>query len=287
MEFRCLGLPQFGLILIPPSSPEYDGMVADIQRRLDHPVTGSPPLLPAGFQPRIASEDRDTSAVLLNRGQKPVFALTLIWNYVEVSGRFYSHTYTLGVGAFPSLLLPFGMTDHSRRLAGYWHIVLPGSKRYLGAGKMIGDNSDVRPPAPDEMWTGGIAGGGGGGRRMGGPVQFREVTLVIDGVFFTDGQFAGPNQGLLWEQVVSEGEATIQIAQLARQGHFDGLPNERIFATIDEITGPVPERGLSPWPGGRADAESWKRYALGKLATMIAGMRRQTGDARTIYTLSD
>jgi hypothetical protein len=90
----------------------------------------------------------------------------------------------------------------------YWQTVLPGSKRYLGGGQMIVDDSDVRPPQGDDVWKGAVVGGyGSGGSHTQKPAQ--RVTLAMDGVFFADGQFAGPNRGMLWEQVVSQAEAVL------------------------------------------------------------------------------
>jgi hypothetical protein len=40
MEFRCEDLRQFGVVLIPPSAPEYDAPLSDIRWRVDHPVEG-------------------------------------------------------------------------------------------------------------------------------------------------------------------------------------------------------------------------------------------------------
>jgi len=111
--------------------------------------------------------------------------------------------------------------------------------------------------------------------------------LALDGVFFTNGGFVGPNKGMLWDQVVSEADATMQVAQVARAGHFEGLAPEHIFAKIEEVTGPAPDRGMAMAPGRNADAEAWRRYALAKLATQIARMRQGQGDERAIYTLSD
>jgi hypothetical protein len=51
----------------------------------------------------------------------------------------------------------------------------------------------VRPPQPDELWKGGGfgVGGAGGSRRSLSPLK--SVTLAIDGAFFLDGGFAGPD----------------------------------------------------------------------------------------------
>jgi hypothetical protein len=50
------------------------------------------------------------------------------------------------------------------------------------------DNTDVRLPAEDEKWRGGMVVGGAGGSSE--PIQ--QVTLVLDAVFFLDGEFVRP-----------------------------------------------------------------------------------------------
>jgi hypothetical protein len=81
-----------------------------------------------------------------------------------------------------SLLEPFGLDERTRKLYGYWHVILPGSKRGIRANRMFGD-TDVRLPQTDERWTGDGFGGGGGSRRPLDPLK--SVTLVLDGVFFS------------------------------------------------------------------------------------------------------
>jgi hypothetical protein len=84
-----------------------------------------------------------------------------VWRFETVTGRSYRHS--CGMLSVQSLLLSFGRSEDSLlKLFGYWHTILPGSKRYLSESGMVGDNTDVRPPTPDEKWRGGgIAGGGG------------------------------------------------------------------------------------------------------------------------------
>ena len=43
MEYRCEDLPQYGVVLLPPSLPDYAGLLADIQKRLANPIPGSAP----------------------------------------------------------------------------------------------------------------------------------------------------------------------------------------------------------------------------------------------------
>ena len=284
MEFHCGDLPQYGVVLVPPTSPEYDAMVADIQRGSDHPVEGSPPL-PETMRVRIGEQDRETSAILWNHSRNGIAAIQQVWTFEETSGR--TNSSSIGGGMNPSVLLPFGIPEKLLKLYGYWHVILPGSKRYLSAsGEQVGDNSDVRPPGPDEVWTGGVAGGRSGGNRSRGPMK--EVTLTLDGVFFTDGGFAGPNQKGLWERVVSSAEAHVRVLKIARQEHDGGTAAAQILAAIESVTGPAPDRPPIPVPPrGAATRESYAELALQALAWQIGMYRRAQGDERTVYMLMD
>ena len=132
---------------------------------------------------------------------------------------------------------------------------------------MVGDNTDVRLPDEEEKWRGGmIAGGGRGGNRR---EPLRQVTLALDGVFFVDGEFVGPNTERLFERTVAEAEAHRIVGRLAREGHDRGRPPAEILAEIERVTGPAPERP----PMGRVQ-EDFLQAALQTIAYQL-GMRRR------------
>src|SRR5580692_4144818 len=157
VEYRCEDLPAFGVVLAPPSSPEYTGLLADIQKRLNNPIPGSAPQLDFGDDPSAPT------MILCNRSQTPIAAVSWIWKFETDSGR-PSGTSVL-VSGNPSVLTPFGLNKHTRTLYAYWHVILPGSKRFIRGNRMFGDNTDVRPPQPDELWKGSGFGAGSGSRR--------------------------------------------------------------------------------------------------------------------------
>jgi hypothetical protein len=285
VEFLCEDLPHHGLVLVPPSSPEYDPLLADIQRRLDQPTDGAPPI-PEKFRPRISEEDRPTSAILLNRSPKSVAAMQAVWRFETVTGRSYRHS--RGMLSVQSLLLSFGRSEDSLlKRFGYWHTILPGSKRYLSESGMVGDNTDVRPPTPDEKWRGGaITGSGGGGVSGRDPVK--QITLVLDGVFFLDGEFVGPNREKLFEQTVSDAEAHMTVAKIARDAHNNGLTPALILGEIEKVTGPAPEHPMMNLGFRNPDAtpEEFRQAALGQIAFQLANLRRLhqvAADERTVY----
>lgn len=220
MTFRCEDLPDFGLVLVPPSSPEYEPLFADIQRRVDHPL-----------------EKRETSAILVNQSEKSIAAIDAIWRYEDIAGRtFNGGRVTTG----DRLLLPFSVPSAHLKIMAYRMAILPGSRRYPGEKGMAGDNTDVREPEPDEVWKGGcISGLGGGGCAFALPIK--SVTLILDGVFFLDGEFAGPNGSRLWEKVTKEAKSFTDVATIARAGRDRGIATAEILREIKELTGPTPK----------------------------------------------
>jgi hypothetical protein len=76
MALQFEDVAKYGVVLIPPDSPEYDPPLADIQHRLDNPVAGSRPRLP-GMNDRIAPEDRNASAILVNRSSQPIVSMAV------------------------------------------------------------------------------------------------------------------------------------------------------------------------------------------------------------------
>src|SRR5215472_11180328 len=134
MDFHCEDLPQHGLLLVSSTSPDYAPLLADIQRRFDQPVDGSPPV-PEQYRKKISEGDRANSAILLNRNTKAVAALHVVWYFEDVAGRSYRHS--RGMLSGRHLLLPFGVPEDILKMWTYWEAILPGSKRYLGESGMV------------------------------------------------------------------------------------------------------------------------------------------------------
>ena len=288
MEFICEGLPQYGLVLVQPSSLDYAPLLADIERRLDQPADGAPPI-PEKFRPRISEPDRSTSAILLNKSPKTIAAMQAVWRFETVSGGSYRHS--RGMLSPKSLLLRFGRSEESLlKLYGYWHTILPGSKRYLTESGMVGDNTDVRPPTPDEEWQGGVVAGiaGSGSVGVSSRDEVKQVTLVLDGVFFLGGEFVGPNRERLFEQTVADAEAHFLVARTARNDHNKGLTPGQILAEIERTTGPAPEHPTMNIGFRNPDAtpEEFRRAALQQIAFQLANRRKfpqLTDDERTVH----
>jgi hypothetical protein len=70
------------------------------------------------------------------------------------------------------------------------------------------------------------------------------INLALDGVFFVDGGFAGPDTLHNFDRFTAEVNARLEVAKIARDGHNRGLAPAAIFEKIEAATGP--DRGLAP-----------------------------------------
>jgi hypothetical protein len=276
MEFFCEDLRDAGIVLVPPSSPEYGPLLTNLEQR-----SSCPPLsaLPSASSELMAPLNRQdpTAAVLLNQSGKAIAAWTLVWRYEEFQGRKYSSSYTMGSRQVPSLLLPFGMQEAQRKSASYWEVILPGSARYVSGGDMFGDNTDVRLPTTEERRNeGGI--GSGGSRRDPKPIdQMKYVTLAVDGMFFSDGEFVGPNQHHLFENVACWAEAHHEVAVVAHGERERGADACRILASVAELTGPADD-GAVLHHEVKGNLEGLRHDAKSRIAWAISAMQKMWGD---------
>jgi hypothetical protein len=255
MEYRCEDLPKYGVVLVPPSSPEFAALFAGVMKRVENPLPGSRPRVPQFESPEAPA------MVLRNQARQSIASLAWKWTFEPEYGR--RGGASVSMIALPNVLAPFGLDDRARMLHGYWDTIFPGSNRVIRGNALLGDNTDIRPPQPGEMWTGGIAGVGGASRVPPGPTQI--VTLAIDGVFFLDGGFAGPDTLGSFDRFTAGVAAHLEAGKIAREGHNNGTPSSAILDRIQTLTGP----------------------GLQTIADQIANMRKYSsfGDDRIVYQL--
>src|SRR5580698_4112070 len=131
----------------------------------------------------------------------------------------------------------------------FWNTIFPGSKRLMTCGgSTFGDNTDVRPPAPDDLSRGGGWMSVGHVRR---PDGLKPVKLTLDGVFFVEGGFAGPNRLGSWEETVFAADADLACAALAREARRKGTAPAEFFAHLSAFTGQTEQR-MPPMPLSRS-----------------------------------
>lgn len=283
LSFFSEDLASDGIVLVPHTSPDYRPLLADIQRRIEEPQYESSWLsteVREHILGRIVADDCETSAILLNNSGKSIASMILLWRLTERSGRVERHTNRWGGDG---LLVPTRLDPVRRKMLGYWWVIMPNSKRYICLNGVAGDNSDVRLPAADEIYTGGFV---QWGSPPGNQHLLRSATLSIDSIFFTDGEFIGPDTEQLWERTQYKAELMKSIAAVAREGYQRGDPRHRIFAAIEEITGPEGGTGpIPPPPGQLGGSDFLVNMERLVVATSLGQQRRENGDESALVRL--
>jgi hypothetical protein len=284
----CEDLARYGVVLIPPSSETYFELLADIERRLQARTKGSPPIGNDALS-RVAEHDTARSAILLNRAPVAIASMAYIWSFRGQNGRITTGSVSSG----SRVLLPFAfLNDRMKKFDAYWNTIFAGSKRLLTAdGGKYGDNTDVRAPAADELSSSGFMGMGSGRSRDTGEPE----KLTLDGIFFVDGGFAGPNQRGSWDQVVYAREAYLTLAAVAREAHETPAAQADFFAHVQRLSGligserrmgsslPLPRRPIPPFGPNR---ESIRNYQQQRIARMALMMRDSRGPGPAIKAIA-
>jgi hypothetical protein len=117
----CEDLGRYGVVLVTPATAEYFELLADIERRLQTRPPGSPSVEHDAIS-RISEHDTG-SAILLNKAQVAIASLSFIWSFSGRGGRIIPHSFTL---TNPSVLLPFGQDDRSKKFHAFRNKVSPG-----------------------------------------------------------------------------------------------------------------------------------------------------------------
>jgi hypothetical protein len=296
MALVCEDLSSYGVVLIPPGSQQYFDLLADIERRLQDRPQGCPPPYP-NAQSRKRARHFLWAAILVNRANVAIATLAYVWSLLLPDGRTVPSSHIPGPGA--SVLLPFLQHEGTKRFDAYWNRIFPGSKRLIiFEDGIYGDNTDVRAPAPDELWTAGsfFSLGGGGGS------QGKPFKLTLDGVFFVDGGFAGPNQLGSWDHLVAAREAYLSASALARTtpqtpagradffarmyklGGLDAEPRRDIPSALAPLPPPPPPPPPALGATGR-DRESIREFQQQSVARTVLRMRGQD-DAAAITAIA-
>jgi hypothetical protein len=266
MALLCHDLADHGIVLVAPHAPEYQDFLDDIEQR--HQA-----------RPTENFTTANGSAILLNRANLSIIAIAYTWAFQNRHGRtIFRHVLP---GRSPSILLPFGLDDRVRKIRTFWNTIFPGSKRLMTSeGGWYGDNTDVRQPEDGELWPGGFGTGVCSARMPDEP-----QSLTLDGVFFEDGGFVGPNRLGAWEHIVYAAEARLACAALAREARWQPAPANSFFDHVRELTGHTDQRPIPPPPSGPPDPESIHRYERQVVGYRIHAMRERAGDERTILTI--
>lgn len=284
MTLACEDLAQYGVVLIPPSTEQYFELLADIEERLQRRPKGSPPVSDDELS-FLSEHHTSASAILVNRASVAIASVAYIWWVRIGQDRIIPHSALPGTNA--SVLLPFELNDRVKKFDFYWNTIFPTSKRLMVCDvSWYGDNTDVRLPAPDELSQRGRFFSFGGGR----PDDIPDgVKLTLDGVFFADGAFAGPNRLRSWEHTLFSAEAHLACAEVAREAHNKSVTPHEYFLRVQELTGQAENARLPPplpatwyYSSQPLDPEPLRQQEQHIVGWQIFNLRKRVGDEGTI-----
>lgn len=159
------------------------------------------------------------------------------------------------------------------RRKAYRSVIFAGSSRLLlSTGDRLGDNTDVRPPDEVEDWKGGWASGRGASMRM---MPLEPRMLSIDGVFFEDGGFAGPNLLGSWEHTVAAAESRLEIARRCADAN-----------TVDDVCAAEMPSPVHPRPGDPVPADRIRAFEEGFVRFQISRMRDVAGEEQALRMIA-
>lgn len=207
VSFGVKDFPAHGVSLIGPSDPSFAGMVAK------HASAKS------------ASRDDSGSVFLKNTGNRAIVGHRIKWECVDSSG----DVSTGAVSNIVSWIFLHG-EEADRRLAlnRSDEIIKPGSTWLLSPGHPAQPLEDGGGEIPAESASdeGGMAGT---------LTQCVRVTVIVDGIFFDDGTFIGPDTTDFFTEVKSQMDARHEILRGVQNDLKAGKKAGEIFRGLEKI----------------------------------------------------
>lgn len=176
------------------------------------------------------SEAAPFSVFLRNRGKRHVVAYVLKWEMLGANGitttQFSSYSQ-------PGILLGYGVNTPT--VPGQGHVISPGSMRLFTI------NSPIDPVGKPAMGSVSSIGSSKEGvdlsvkpsdRARSALLKVTNITVSLDGAFFDDGQFVGPNTSHYFERIKAEVDAKRDL--LTKIADADKKPDgvDHVFETL-------------------------------------------------------
>jgi hypothetical protein len=221
-------LPEHGLHIIGPSHPTFHGMLAAL----------------TGNEPRAAAEAvKLYSFFVKNTGHQAVVAYKIRWECRKADGTvIYKDSSVSSAWIFagpgedvkknlrradsvigPNSTWFYSLALAPRRLGNSSHAL---EKREGWAAVVKNDDSQGQKPAPDRA---------GAVELLNAELsKYTSITIILDGVFFEDGTFAGPDAAGLFGAIKAEVDAKRDLFREVQRGKQQGKSEEEIFHAIDD-----------------------------------------------------
>lgn len=284
MQFIYDDLPQWGIVLVAPSSPKYDSLLEVIRQQAIRSDSAYPGALHGRTADAITPEQKGQSVILLNESDRAIALVQVLWHYTLFDGRSYLDS-IVWVGS-KTLLLPFQVREDVKKVFAYWGSHFPEIEALSRPGRGRCGRQHRRAPTKERRnlaWRLCFRLGIG---YAGTPLSRSVLNSICRGAFFLDGEFVGKNHRKMFEEVASAGAAHQQIARLAKQKTGEGFSPKAVLEEVEKLTGPAGERRPEPIaPSSNTPAGVFEKQALAYAAWEIASMRRRRNDDEVLQVI--
>ncbi len=115
------------------------------------------------------------------------------------------------------------------------------------------------------------------------------MKLTLDGVFFEDGGFAGPNQLGSWEETIAAAEIYVELGALGREAQCSGTAPAEFFRKVRVLTGQPDDDRLPPPPppGLPRHSEKLREYERRFGGWRVLRMRERLSDEVVIERVAE
>jgi len=255
---QITGIPEKGLLLVGANDPLFPSMANAI-------LNGRDDLLYNTFQPY--------SVILWNKTGKTVVEYCLRWEFTNPDGKRVAWDMSYGD--------TMGLLDGSMPKAGALigklsAIIRPGESMIVTPKSQLGRNSQVTPPDRPQI----------GAYIAGLQSQLNilrsgsDLTISLDGAFFDDGTFVGPDQSGFFERF----KAQVTAKQDVMNQVLDGVAKRQSVESIaDQLKASVPSTGgLLERTLQTATPADWYQFFRSRDVSSFLSTRTAYGDDKAV-----
>lgn len=246
------GIPEQGLMLIGPTSADFQQMADNVlQGRTDY----------------VFEQLRPYSVILQNTTQKIIVGYALRWEYLGPNGKRIPVDKTIGQvkalrdGLFPKSKSTYGMTA----------VIAPGSWRIVTPQSVVGSDTAVTSPAliANPEFVKFMA------YKADKLQNAQNLTVSLDGVFFDDGTFVGPDRSAFFEVFQWELEAKQHLLEHILRAVRAGQDPDTVAAQIENSLPKIPPQTTMPTDSNASTA--FKNFFTYRYAAEFLRIYRGSG----------
>lgn len=248
IRMHAKDLPNHGLIIIKPSDPEFDGLATNL-------IKG------------ISEDDLDAlkpfSVIIQNTGDKRLIAYALIWEGIDADGKRVSYKKTYA-NSEP-------LTDGEEALQALARTHLD---KTIKPGDML--LVSLLPVASQ----GGGSGMGMEKREQDARESYTDITASIDGAFFDDGSFVGPDSTNFFNLLKAQVDAKLEVIDTLSESIKLKKTKAEIFRAIEaNLNDPIAHLTYQSTP-----AEHYN-YFKKFFSAYFLKLRQVSGEDKTLDTV--